>query len=179
LSARLRIAIVIAVATVAGSVIVALVLRAALDDDDGVAQVQPGTSLASALAGASAAESPFTGFTAARVGVEDRCLRVVVADELDERVQGLRGVAATDPYDGMLFVFDGDTESRFTMAGTLVALDIVWYDSEGAPVGATTMVPCAGTDAGCPTYGPDRPYRYALETGAGSGVSGVLGACPG
>jgi len=179
LSPRLRLALAMTVAVVAGSAMVALAVRAAIRDTDDAAQAQPGTSLATALAEPIAAAAPFTGFTEARVGVGDRCLRVVVADEDDERVQGLRGVRGTDPYDGMLFVFDDDTGARFTMADTLVALDITWYDAVGTPVDATTMVPCPDTDAGCPTYAADRPYRYALETEAGGGAAGALGGCPG
>ena len=175
---RLRIALAIAVAVVAGSGLVAYGLKAAFDDDDVVARPEEGTSLAGALAGAAAALPPYGRFTEAFVALDDRCLRVVVADENDERVQGLRSVESLDPYDGMLFVFDSDISARFTMADTLIPLDIGWYDSTGALVDRTTMQPCPDTEAECPTYSARGPYRYALETEAGGLGAGGLTACP-
>lgn len=176
---RLRIALAIAVAVVAGSGLVAYGLKAAVNDDGTVARPEEGTSLAGALGAATAAFPPYDGFTEAFVALDDRCLRVVVADENDERVQGLRAVDGLDPYDAMLFVFDAPSSARFTMADTLIALDIGWYDSAGALVDRTTMQPCPGTEAECPTYAARGPYRYALETEAGALGAGGIGGCPG
>jgi hypothetical protein len=40
------------------------------------------------------------------------------------------------------------------------------------------MEPCDRTEAECPAYVSDEPFRYALETEAGALGSGSLGACP-
>ena len=55
------------------------------------------------------ASKPFKGLTATRIRVGNRTLRVVVADQNDERIQGLRRRADIGPYKGMLFVFDAPT----------------------------------------------------------------------
>src|SRR5690606_14828679 len=111
----------IAVAVVSGSALVAWALKAAVDGDgDTVARAEQGTSLATSLAAATGAFPPFDRLTETYVALGDRCLRVAVADEDEERVQGLRQVTALDPYDGMLFVFDDETTARFTMADTLI-----------------------------------------------------------
>lgn len=120
------------------------------------------------------AAAPFTGLTAGRIRVGDRSLAVVVVDSPAERTQGLRGLADPAPYDGMLFVFGSEVVGTFTMAGVPAALDLVLYAADGRPVARRAMAPCAGTDATCPTYSSDRPFRYALETAAGGAPAGRL-----
>ena len=66
---------------------------------------------------------------------------------------------------------------RFTMADTKMPIDITFYDGNGKPLGTQQMVPCPGTDLTCPTYGPDRAYRYALETEQGKMLAGSLSTC--
>lgn len=176
MSRPLRFAVIGALVAFFGSAVLGLALRAALRDDD-VARAERGTGLAAALDAARPAVPPFEGLTEARVGVGDRCLRVVVADEAGERVQGLRGVRDLAPYDGMLFVFPDDTDARFTMADTLIPLDIGWYDAGGLPIDRTTMEPCPDAERECPPHGASRRFRYALETAAGALGGGSLGGC--
>lgn len=148
-----------------------------LQPDGGRAAPPAGSPLATALAAARPAPEPFGGFDAARVALGRRCLRVLVADEDGEREQGLRGVAALGSFDGMLFVYGSDGRREFTMAGTRLALDIGFYAVDGRPVGRERMVPCAGRDGSCPTYGAGNPFRYALEAPAGGLPAGGLGPC--
>ena len=137
-----------------------------------------GAFLAEALEAQSPAGPPLGGFGEARVAVGGRCLLVAVADEQSERVQGLRGVQALGEIDGMLFVFDAERNGEFTMADTLVALDVGFYDSEGSEVDRERMVPCPeGDDGTCPRYGSREAYRFALEVPAGSLGAGALSTC--
>jgi uncharacterized membrane protein (UPF0127 family) len=76
----------------------------------------------------------------------------------------------------MLFVFDGPTSTGFTMSTVPVALDIGFYDSDGRPVDRLRMEPCAGSEAACPVYRADGPFRFALETLAGDLPRGRLAA---
>lgn len=124
--------------------------------------------------GSGPARAPFTGLTEADVVVGDRTLRVVVADDLDERVEGLRGRVDAAPYGGMLFVFPGDATTGFTMAGVPAPLDLAFFDGTGRRLGDLAMAPCADTDATCPGYFAPRPYRFALETAAGAMPPGDL-----
>ena len=126
----------------------------------------------------SAAGAPFAAFRATRIAVGDRCLRVLIADTDSRRNQGLRAVTSLASYDGMLFVNGRDTDARYTMAETLIPLDIVFFDRNGAPVSSASMRPCPdGTDASCPTYASTHKYRFALERPAGTSSGGALGGC--
>ncbi len=154
-----------------------VVTSIALDSGSGSGAGKRGR-LGSALAAATPAEAPFAGLTEVALGIDGDCRRVVVADDDAERGQGLRARRSTVPYDGMLFVFDEDGEGAFTMSGVPVPLDIGFYDAAGRPVSRVRMEPCDGTEAECPVYVSDAPYRYALETEAGALGSGALGACP-
>jgi len=147
--------------------------------DNSASKPQPNTGVATALATATTATEPFSGLTSARLGVGGRCLHIVIADADTERVAGLRDVTDLGDYDGMLFVYGSDTDARFTMSGTPLPLDIGWYAADGTPVDRTTMTPCIdGSDASCPVYASSGRYRYALETPAGQGGAGAIGACP-
>lgn len=70
--------------------------------------------------------------------------------------------------DGMLFEWSGLTESTFWMKDTLITLDIAFFDGSGRLVELMTMTPCV--QEACPTYGPNSPYRWAIE----APVGGVL-----
>jgi uncharacterized membrane protein (UPF0127 family) len=151
-----------------------LVASIALDDgvDDGA------RSGLLRIASEGAAVAPFTGLTVTRLSLDGDCVDLVVADELDERVAGLRGREVTDPYDGMLFVFDAPTTTAFTMAGVASPLDIAFYDGSGRPVSRARMRPCDEIEAECPAYRADGPFRYALEARAGGIPPGDLTPCP-
>lgn len=93
-------------------------------------------------------------------------LCALLADTDAERARGLMEVEDLDGYDGMLFRFADDTTARFHMADTRIPLSIAWFDAAGHFVSSAEMPPCPDGEE-CPTYGPDRPYRLALEVPAG------------
>ncbi len=169
-SARVRVAAALAVALGALAAMVVLVVRVR-SDESGVGRLN--------FASTRPAAAPFAEFSETRVAVDARCLQVLVASSASQRVQGLRGVRSLFPYEGMLFVYPGDSTTRFTMAGTPTPLDITFFSARGVPVDRARMTPCpGGTDATCPAYVSRARYRYALEQPAGSAsASGALGAC--
>jgi uncharacterized membrane protein (UPF0127 family) len=134
-------------------------------------------TLAGVLRAARPAGTPFVGLTETNLGVGGRCLKVVVADTLSERVAGLRERSDLGGYDGMLFVFDGPTDVGFTMSTVPVPLEIGFYDGAGDPVSERHMVPCPDVEARCPAYRASGPFSYAVETPGGSLPSGALGGC--
>ena len=163
-------------AWVAAGALILVVLLAALaacqSSDDGSANSANDSSW---LSDVGAADAPFDGSTSGSLRVGDATLRVVVADDDAERIQGLRGRSDAAPYEGMLFVFPSDTRSAFTMAGVPGPLDIGFYDASGKQVGTLLMQPCPNrTDATCPIYQIDQPFRYALETAGGQLPAGSL-----
>ena len=105
------------------------------------------------------------GFETSTVTVGGRELTVAVAESPIQRSRGLMGVTDLGGLDGMLFVFQVDSDGGFWMKNTLIPLDIVFFAADGGFVDALTMAPC--TEEPCPTYRPGGSYRYALEALAG------------
>lgn len=94
------------------------------------------------------------------------------ADTAEERSRGLMAVDDLAGFDGMLFTHQADAESPFFMYRTVLPLTIAWWAGDGTFAGAADMAPCPADDpAECPRYGPDRPYRYALEVVSGAPVA--------
>lgn len=93
-------------------------------------------------------------------------LMVAVADDPGERAQGLIGVERLGDLDGMLFVFFQEALGGFWMKGTLIPLDIAFFDDDRIFVDTLSMVPCTADP--CPSYVPEAPYSWALETPSGS-----------
>ena len=106
------------------------------------------------------------GFETTEIAVGDEPLIVAVAQTSSQRSQGLRGVEELpDRLDGMLFVFEETRTASFGMRGTLIPLDIWWFDSGGNLIGSTEMEPC--TASSCPTYPSPSEVAWALETPTG------------
>jgi uncharacterized membrane protein (UPF0127 family) len=95
----------------------------------------------------------------ARVSLE------VAADEV-ARERGLSHRSALPAGSGMAFLFPRDTTVQFWMKDTLVPLQIAFVGGNGRVVGVFEMPPCERDP--CPTYGPIRPYRYAVELPSGA-----------
>jgi uncharacterized membrane protein (UPF0127 family) len=101
------------------------------------------------------------------VTVDDVEAIVAVASTPETRSRGLRGVTDLGDLDGMIFVWGGETvTSSFTMADTLIPLDISFFDTEGLFVDGFTMTPCKTST--CPSYAAAGPYAYAIEVPAGT-----------
>jgi len=132
--------------------------------------------LATALSEARPAQAPFANLTEIDLAIDGACVRVLIADEDPERIRGLRAVDDLGPYAGMLFVFAGEIEARFTMQDTITALTIGFYDADGETVSTADMTPCPpGTS--CPLYAADGPFQYALEVFAGDALPATLVPC--
>jgi uncharacterized membrane protein (UPF0127 family) len=180
--------LVVAVVAVGG---LAIALGVALlvfgDDDPGAG----GTGAGESGAGDSAAggtREPLAGFGEVAVtvagpgddGESDFCL--LLAETSEQRQRGLMEV--TDPdlggYDGMLFRFDDEVEIGFWMMNTPMPLTVAYIGADGSLVSTADMEPCVDEDdqaAGCPSYPPDGPYRWAVEVTQG-GLD-ELGLVPG
>jgi len=95
-------------------------------------------------------------------------VRVELADTDDRMEIGLMCRTALAPDAGMLFLFSASTSTPFWMKNTLIPLSIAFIDSNWRIVKIMEM-PTAPDPALGPfaTYGPEKPYRYALEVNAG------------
>ena len=98
-------------------------------------------------------------------GGTDATLAVDLADDPQERREGLMGVEELSADQGMAFVWPGPVDSTFWMKDTLVPLSIAFVDESGHVIDVLDMQPCE-TDA-CPSYGIDEPFVLAIEANLG------------
>jgi uncharacterized protein len=112
------------------------------------------------------------GLPAARVVFDvvggPAALDVRVAERVEDRAQGLKGVTSLPDGAGMLFLFPEPSPSGerggFWMYETVVPLDIAFV-AAGVVVGVATMQPCPAQP--CPITHPGVAYDAAVETTAG------------
>ena len=57
-----------------------------------------------------------------------KALEVTVADEDNERIQGLSGVKSLGDFNGKLFIFDTDGQHYIWMKDMYLPLDIIWVN---------------------------------------------------
>ena len=111
-------------------------------------------------------QGDLAGWETATITVGETELLVAVADDSEERRQGLMGVEELGDLDGMLFQFPNETFSGFWMKGTLMDLDIVFFGVDREYVDRLSMIQCLADP--CPSYFPDTGYSWALETPVGT-----------
>jgi uncharacterized membrane protein (UPF0127 family) len=170
----------IVVALLAVVVVAAAIVAVKVVSDDDAGTVAGDGSIGRVFADATPAAAPFDGLTEVQAAIGDRCLRLAVADDTNERIAGLRGHAADlGPYDGMLFAFDGPVDVAFTMSDVDSPLDIAFFAADGTRNSERSMKACPmKADLDCPVYRADGPFSYAVETKPGELPSGALTACP-
>ena len=92
-------------------------------------------------------------------------LHVELAVTADEQQRGLMGRTSLAPASGMAFLFGAPTTVAFWMKDTIIPLSIAFWDEGSRIVAIEEMTPC--TQDPCQTYGPNVPYRGAVEANAG------------
>jgi uncharacterized membrane protein (UPF0127 family) len=164
---------------VLGAIALSVLLVKVLDEVADPAPDAGGIPLTAVLPRAVPAQAPFVGLGEVKAAIGDRCMRLVVADAEDERVAGLRDhTSDLGPYDGMLFVFQGPSESRFTMSDVNDPLDIAFFEQDGSRNSTRAMKPCPEkAENACPVYAADGAYVFAVETKPGQLPSGAISAC--
>lgn len=101
----------------------------------------------------------------ASVKVGDKEFDVEVADTDDKRKDGLSRVKDLDDDEGMLFVFEEETEVPFTMADTSIDLDIVFIDDSGEVITVKSVKAFDETPVRC-----GGPFSFVLEVNYNSGI---------
>ena len=95
----------------------------------------------------------------------DATLAVEVADDPQERREGLMGIEEVPADQGMAFVWPEPVDSTFWMKDTLVPLSIAFVDESGRVIDVLDMEPCEVDP--CPSYGIDEPFVLAIEANLG------------
>lgn len=96
--------------------------------------------------------------------IKNVTVRASVADDFDERVRGLSGVAGLAANEVKLFVFETDGAWTIWMKDMRFPIDIIWADAEGEIVHVEERV---APETYPETFGPPVPVRYVIETSAG------------
>ena len=110
-----------------------------------------------------------SGVASVRIGGE-ATYTVDVADEPEERYQGLSGRETMAKDTGMLFVFEGEEQLTFWMKDMRFPLDIIWIDAQCRLIDVAADVPTPPPNAGndeIPRVQSPSPARYVLELNAG------------
>jgi len=102
-------------------------------------------------------------------------LRLELAVTPEEVAQGLMFRPSLDPDRGMLFLFEVERVPSFWMKNTMVPLDLLFLDGQGAIVDIVENAqPCAIDP--CPQYVPSRAVSAVLEVAAGTAARHGLAA---
>ena len=103
------------------------------------------------------------GEQADTIYIENLAIKVMVADEPDERKQGLSGVESLRELQGMLFVFDDSDTHGIWMKDMLIPLDIIWINDQFEIV----YIERNATPESYPkVFSPREPARFVLEVNA-------------
>ena len=94
-------------------------------------------------------------------------LKVEVADNDQERSQGLMKRTELKEGRGMLFIFPQEQPLGFWMKNTLIPLTIGYFDKEKKLFQTTDMTPASPMDTYPPSYHSSKPAMYALEVPTG------------
>jgi uncharacterized membrane protein (UPF0127 family) len=94
--------------------------------------------------------------------IQDREIRVEVAQTPEERGQGLMGRKHLRKDEGMLFIFETEDYHGFWMKDTFLPLSIAFIGKDGRIVWITDMKPLT-----LDSHVPPRPILYALEMNKG------------
>lgn len=104
------------------------------------------------------------------VSIDDKIVKVELADTKELREQGLGGKSFLDENSGMLFVFDDkNVTPGFWMKGMLIPLDIIWIaNGKIVHIDHSAQAPKAGEpDSQLKIYPAPQPIDYVLEVNAG------------
>ena len=100
------------------------------------------------------------------VCVKGQCFNVELASTPEKRADGLMFRDHLGENEGMLFIFEEESQNFFWMKNTLIALDIIWIDSSGEIVSLYKNAQPCGQE--CSLVGPSMDTRYVLEVNGGT-----------
>lgn len=106
-----------------------------------------------------------------RATVANQELLLVIAVD---HARGLTDIDDLGDVDGMLFVYDAPadpTHEGFWMQGVRIPLDAAFFDADRRLIAQVAMGLCPAADEAtrtCPVYTSPAPFRWVLETPAGS-----------
>ena len=88
-------------------------------------------------------------------------INVEIADDSNERAEGLMHREKLGENNGMLFVFGNEDFQTFWMKNTLMPLDMIFIDKNFEIVEIRHAVPCK--EMPCTLYSASKPVKFVLE----------------
>ena len=101
----------------------------------------------------------------AYVEINSNRINVEIADNFEERAQGLMNRELLPENAGMLFIFENEGNYPFWMMNMKFNLDMIWINSNGRVVYVAKSVPPCGVS--CKAIDPNNNAKYVLEVDAG------------
>jgi uncharacterized protein len=147
--------------------------------DRTTAPITESTVTPTTLAPTTTAAGDLVGWQTQTIEIDGAEYLVAVADDEVERAQGLMEVDELGEVDGMLFSWSSELSTGFWMKGTLMSLDLAFFDSQGRVVDQVTLEPCSADP--CPVFVARAPFQWVLESIPGTihvGPDSVLGPLP-
>lgn len=108
---------------------------------------------------------PFTN--QARATVNGNELKILVADDEEERKEGLSNRRSLNENTGMLFVFEEKGNHAFWMRNMNFPLDIIYLDGGKVVDIKKNVPPAEDSNQNPPIYTPKSPANSVLEVAAG------------
>lgn len=94
-------------------------------------------------------------------------VQVDIAENENERAQGLSGRAILGDYEGMLFIMPQQQYHKFWMKDMLIPLDMVFIDEEGFIVDIKENVQPCENNGICTSFTAHSPFKYVVELNSG------------
>jgi uncharacterized protein len=99
----------------------------------------------------------FKGYKKIKQSIQGKSYTLWVADNVKKRQQGLKGIKSLAPRTGMLFLYDNEVNTTFTMKGVNIPLKLIFLDRYMNIINDFNCKP------GQTNIGPNKPFKYVIE----------------
>jgi len=99
----------------------------------------------------------FKGYKKINQVIRGKTYSLWIADSEKKRRLGLKRIKKLNPREGMLFIFDNDVDSSFTMKDVYINLEIIFLDRRMNVIDSYICSP------GQTGITPGKPFKYVVE----------------
>jgi len=100
----------------------------------------------------------FRNYNFVKKQIKGKTYKLYIANTPAQRKQGLSGEVSPVKNEGMLFIFDSNVTSSFTMKKCNLKLKIIFYDANWNFIDVFTGIPRSNQ-----SISPHKPYKYVVE----------------